>query len=229
MAAGANYMDFEAFAKQIRYWLRREAYDICGDWHEADDLVQVALVKTYSRWNDLSRHDELRAYARKVVFSTFLTERRRLRWRRELTTPIPLDQSKPPNGYDGIDDRSVLLPAMRRLGTRQRAVLSLRFLLDLSVVQTAAILDCAPSTVTSQTARALDTLRRDLTIRPPPPERSPGRGRRSDRAGWRFVAWLRVQAAVARDAGQWDNRRLAGLRIRLVRVVLKPGDHRHGE
>ena len=30
--------------------VRRLAYALCGDWHTADDLVQVTFVKLYPRW-----------------------------------------------------------------------------------------------------------------------------------------------------------------------------------
>jgi len=39
MATDSNEVEFEAFVQAIRSWLRREAYHICGDWYEADDLV----------------------------------------------------------------------------------------------------------------------------------------------------------------------------------------------
>jgi DNA-directed RNA polymerase specialized sigma24 family protein len=48
------------------------------------------------------------------------------------------------------------------LPARQRATLVLRFYCDLNVDQCAEILGCSPGTVKSQTARALDALRRAL-------------------------------------------------------------------
>jgi RNA polymerase sigma factor (sigma-70 family) len=52
-----------------------------------------------------------------------------------------------------------MLAALARLGPRQRACVVLRYYEDLSIEQTAEILDCSPGTVKSQTARALDSLR----------------------------------------------------------------------
>jgi RNA polymerase sigma factor (sigma-70 family) len=161
----AEDVTFEEFTLRTRCWLRHEAYRICGDWHEADDLVQMALWKIYRRWSGLDRHSELRGYARQVVVSSFLTERRRSRWRHETTTATIFDRGQSVSDHGAVEDRSVLLAAMLRLGERQRAVLSLRFFQDLSVEQTALVLGCAPSTVTSQTVRALQTLRRMLPSR----------------------------------------------------------------
>ncbi|MGW1062074.1 SigE family RNA polymerase sigma factor [Micromonospora sp. NBC_01412] len=154
--------EFELFARRLRGWLRREAYHICGDWHEADDLVQMALWKMHRQWPSLAKGAGLGAYARRIVVRDFLTERRHSRWRREVLMLAPADAGPSFEQSDGTEDRAVLVQALRRLGPRQRAVLTLRFLADLSVQQTARRLGCTPGTVTSQTVRALAALRQDL-------------------------------------------------------------------
>jgi DNA-directed RNA polymerase specialized sigma24 family protein len=56
--------------------------------------------------------------------------------------------------------------AVAALPARQRATLVLRFYCDLNVDQSAEILGCSPGTVKSQTARALDAVRRALGYAP---------------------------------------------------------------
>ena len=51
MTNDVDEVEFEGFVRSIQYWLRREAYDICGDWYEAEDLVQATLFSVYQRWN----------------------------------------------------------------------------------------------------------------------------------------------------------------------------------
>ena len=53
----------------------------------------------------------------------------------------------------------MLLTALTRVPPRQRAVLVLRYWEDLSVAETARLLECSPGTVKSQAARGLQTLR----------------------------------------------------------------------
>ena len=55
--------------------------------------------------------------------------------------------------------RDELMSALRQLAPRQRATLILRFWEDLSIEDTAAILDCAPGTVKSNTSKALERVR----------------------------------------------------------------------
>ena len=57
------------------------AYLLCGDRREAEDLVQDALVKTYSRGRVGTHPDNVEGYVRKAILSRFLDGfRRRKRW-----------------------------------------------------------------------------------------------------------------------------------------------------
>jgi hypothetical protein len=62
------------------------------------------------------------------------------------------------------DDRSMLIAALQRLGPRQRAVIVLRYWMDLTEYETAAVLNCSVGTVKSQASRALATLRQDTEL-----------------------------------------------------------------
>ena len=62
------------------------------------------------------------------------------------------------------DDRSVLIGALQRLAPRQRAVIVLRYWMDLTEHETAASLNCSVGTVKSQASRALATLRQDTEL-----------------------------------------------------------------
>ena len=56
-------------------------------------------------------------------------------------------------------DRDQVLRALATLPARQRAVIVLRYLEDLSEAQTSAVLGCSAGTVKSQASRALARLR----------------------------------------------------------------------
>jgi DNA-binding CsgD family transcriptional regulator len=59
----------------------------------------------------------------------------------------------------GLEARAELLDALARLTPRQRAVLVLRYVNDLTEAQTAKVLGCSPGTVKSNTSRGLARLR----------------------------------------------------------------------
>jgi RNA polymerase sigma factor (sigma-70 family) len=68
----------------------------------------------------------------------------------------------PDTGYDQVADREVIVRALATLPTRQRQVVVLRFVEDLSIEQTANLLGFSTGTVKSHTSRALARLREIL-------------------------------------------------------------------
>jgi len=150
---------FTAFVEARGPALRRTAYLLTGDWHEAQDLAQSALVKLYLAWSRVES-DGAEAYARRVLARTFVDSRRRF-WRRERPTehlPDVAELDAP------TDARLDMWRALGSLTPIQRSVLVLRFWEDQSVEQVAAVLGLPPGTVKSQTRRALAQLRASLGV-----------------------------------------------------------------
>jgi RNA polymerase sigma-70 factor (sigma-E family) len=138
--------------------LVRSAVLLTGDEALAQDLVQAALAKTWSRWARVLRQDAPEAYVRAVMVSTFLTWNRR-RWRAEQPVAEVPERDNPRDDFAAADLRSCVLGAVRGLAPRQRAVVVLRYFDDLTEAQVAAVLGCSVGTVKSQAAKALLALR----------------------------------------------------------------------
>ena len=147
--------EFSEFFEARASALRRTAYLIVRDWHAAEDVTQLGMARLYVVWPRV-RPETLEPYARKIVVNEALAWLRR--HRRDLVVAEPPDQAT--REYDDVSwdvGRALdLLPG------QQRAIVALRFLDDLSVAETARILEIAEGTVKSQTSRALQTLRRRL-------------------------------------------------------------------
>ena len=141
--------------------LRRLAHRLCGDPHRADDIVQIALTRLYTRWELACDADNIDAYTRAIVVRSFLNEQRR-RWARTWLVGRPTDLPLPSSEAADVETRDVVRRALDRVPPRQRAVLVLRFLHDLPVAEVAAALGCSEATVKSQTRHGLTRLRRLL-------------------------------------------------------------------
>jgi RNA polymerase sigma-70 factor (sigma-E family) len=152
-SAEAEYKEYVT-ARSHALW--HTANLLCGDAHQAEDVVQTALLKLYVAWHRVERAENRDAYVRRVLVRCVIDEKRR-GWRRERSMEA-VPESAAPEGSD-IGERDAVLQALARLAPRQRATLVLRFWEDLSIEQTAELLDCSPGTVRSQTARGLATLR----------------------------------------------------------------------
>jgi RNA polymerase sigma-70 factor (sigma-E family) len=131
------------------------AYLLCGDWHRAEDLTQIALTKLYVAWRRIDRRESVDAYARRVLVRSLLDEKRRP-WRREQTVR---ELPELPGPADRTDDRVDLLAALAGLPARQRAAVVLRYWSDLSITETAAVLGVTEGTVKSSSSKGLAALR----------------------------------------------------------------------
>jgi RNA polymerase sigma-70 factor (sigma-E family) len=155
--------DFADYVAARMPSLRRLAVLLCHDWHRADDLVQAGITTLYVHWTKARAADNIDAYVRTILVREFLRERR-TGWARRVTVSADV----PEFAVAAVDQegRLDLRRAVAALPPRQRAALVLRFYCDLTVEQSAEALGCTPGTVKSQTAKALDNLRRAMSAQP---------------------------------------------------------------
>jgi RNA polymerase sigma-70 factor (sigma-E family) len=151
-----DYSDFEAFAVAAMPRLRRLAYAACRDHHQADDVVQGALERVFAAWPRVRRVEDPFAYTRTTLIRKLISEQRRPWFRREVLHEAPPEQL---HSATDADARLDLVQLVRQLPPRQRLVVLLRFVEDLSIAQVADLLGCTQGTVKSQTHVALNTLR----------------------------------------------------------------------
>jgi RNA polymerase sigma factor (sigma-70 family) len=124
-----NRHDFDRFVADSTEGLLRSAYLIVWDLHEAEDLVQETLFKVARRWPKVSRMDQPTAYTRRILVN-LAPDRRSKRSRRqtELSERSLRDPAAPAAALDSHDELHV---ALAGLPARPRAVLVLRYFLDL--------------------------------------------------------------------------------------------------
>lgn len=142
--------------------LLRAAWLLTGNWASAEDLLQTTLTKVWQNWGKVTRADEPVAYVRRILVNTHLKLASR-RWRAELPFAVLPDRPTR-DGTAGSDLRGGLAKALAGLPPRQRAVVVLRYLCDLSEAQTAETLGCSTGTVKAHASRAMATLRTNPTL-----------------------------------------------------------------
>jgi RNA polymerase sigma-70 factor (sigma-E family) len=150
---------FTTYVAGRRLQLFRTACLLCGDPHQAEDIVQEALARLYAAWPRASRANNIDAYVRRIVVNSHHNQVRRP-WRRERVAAGVGEG--PAVVHLPAEDLQVMWAALRALPLGQRKVVVLRHYLGLSVEETAADLRISPGTVKSQTSDALAALRRAL-------------------------------------------------------------------
>ncbi|MET9698283.1 SigE family RNA polymerase sigma factor [Streptomyces sp. NPDC006529] len=149
--------EFEEFYAYSVKHLVGQVYLMTGDLHEAQDVVQEAFVRAWSRRARLSRDAGPEAWIRTVAWRLAVSRwRRRGRaaeaWRRH--------GAAPPAASGSPDPATVaLVGVLRTLPERQRRVAVLHYVCDLSVEQVAAETGIAAGTVKTHLSRARAALR----------------------------------------------------------------------
>jgi RNA polymerase sigma factor (sigma-70 family) len=106
--------------------LKRQAFLLCGDDTQADDLVQEALVRAFTRPLRTFRPGGTEAYVRTIMVNLFIDgTRRQSRWRR--VAPLLRLADAAPDPAEQVSARDAVLSALRSLSPRQRACVILRY------------------------------------------------------------------------------------------------------
>jgi RNA polymerase sigma-70 factor (sigma-E family) len=137
--------------------LKRQAFLLCGDQSQAEDLVQDALVRAFARPLRTPRPGAAEAYVRVIMVNLFIDgARRRSRWNRAV--PLLARTETVTDPASQVLDRDVMLTALNGLSPQQRACVVLRYYQDLPVAQVASALGVAEGTVKRYLSDAMTRL-----------------------------------------------------------------------
>jgi RNA polymerase sigma factor (sigma-70 family) len=146
--------------------LLRLAVVMLGDREAAEDAVQDAFVALHRHQRKLRDPEAAEAYLRSCVLNGCRS------WvRRQVTqrAPRPLmlvrgHQESPEDTTVGRQAIESLVAVMRTLARRQREVLACRYVLELSVAETAQLLAISEGAVKSHTHRGLRALQQRIEV-----------------------------------------------------------------
>lgn len=130
----------------------RVAYRLVGSRADAEDIAQEALARAYIRWRRVDGHAE--AWVSRVTANLAIDALRRGTRSREVVPECP-------RGFDAdVAARLDLVRSLSSLSKRQREVVILRYVADLSEETVAAQLGCSDGSVKQHASRGLAALRR---------------------------------------------------------------------
>jgi RNA polymerase sigma factor (sigma-70 family) len=142
---------------------------LLGDRGAAEEVVQDAFLALHRGWAGLRAHTSAVSYLRAAVVNGCRSRQRRLVRARALAgrlKPAVKTVSSLEDTAVVHEELSRLAAAMLTLPTRQREVLVCRFYLEMSVTQTADLLQIGKGSVSTHTRRALAGLARQLEVTP---------------------------------------------------------------
>ena len=155
-------MEFEDEFDELAALAYRTAFRIVGTRADAEEIVQDTMVKAYARWSRVRSH--ARPWVCRVAANDAIGLVRK-RTRRDAPRTLRLSGEQA-DLHDGAITRLDLQRLMLDLPKRQRDVIVLRYLADLTEAQVADELGISVGTVKAHAHRALAALRTSALTEP---------------------------------------------------------------
>jgi RNA polymerase sigma-70 factor, ECF subfamily len=145
---------FDQFYAAAAMRVVRHAYAMTGNLADAQDLAQEAFARAWQRWDSVSGYDSPEAWVRRVATNLATSRWRRDKAARGAARDLIQAGLLPEVSADTV----ALVAGLRKLPERQRLVLVLHYLADLSVSQIAAELGCPAGSVKAWLSRGREAL-----------------------------------------------------------------------
>ena len=160
-------VDFADFYALSRDDCLRAVLAVTGDRAAAEDLVAEAFARAWASWRTVGAHPAPRAWVVRTALNLRVSSWRR--YRREVAlgdedASRAAARAADRSGIGSVDPE--IMAALAGLPERQRQVIALRIFVDMDTAATAQTLGIAPGTVTAHLARAIATLRGQLSPHP---------------------------------------------------------------
>ena len=143
-AKSGDVAAFEALVQTHRHIALRVAFLVVGDQTEAEDVTQEAFVKAYHAMSRFREDAPFRPWLLRIVRNEALNQRRRRGRQERLSLRLandPVSGGAAPSPETTVItgvERQTVLDAVNGLPDRYREVVTHRYLLGLSEVETAA-------------------------------------------------------------------------------------------
>lgn len=143
----------------------RMAFQVLGSRSDAEEIAQETMTKAYVRWRRVQHH--ARPWICRVAINDALG---RLRKRGRARAVSRVEHS---SYIEQAESRLDLQSLLQSLSRRQRDVVALRFMADMSEADVAAELGISVGSVKTHSSRALAALRTRLDALPPADQTAP--------------------------------------------------------
>lgn len=169
---------FTAFYEQGARSIYLQVYSLTRSSAEAQDCVHDAYVKAWQHWAHVCQQPDPQAWVRRVAYRQAIS-----RWRKARNRVRAHLRHGPAEPTPALSPDAVALEqALEHLPDKQRQVVVLHYLSDLSIAQVAHLLEIPEGTVKTRLSKARELLRGALaeaeqdaryTTRPTPPGHPP--------------------------------------------------------
>ena len=156
---------FDELLKQIQQPLFRYIYRLTGEHALAEDVLQEVFIIIYRKLRWLENPKLFRAWAYRIASrETFRRIQMEKRWTQQIRDEEILERISSDEKNEIYEPELIakIPDLLAEISPASRAVIVLHYLEEMSLSETAEILDIAPGTAKSRLAYGLESLRKKL-------------------------------------------------------------------
>jgi len=157
--------DFEEFYRSNYGRIVAVVAAMLGDRLVAEDVAQEAFTRALARWSRLGGYELPEVWLRRVAVRIAIDHGRQLRRAVRITVRLASQRHDPQQAAGDSLEFTGLGAALRRLPLRERQVVALYYLADMSIDQIAIECGLAPGTVKTRLFTARRRLEQELSER----------------------------------------------------------------
>lgn len=153
---------FEPFYREHYPAVVGLVYTLSGSRHGAEDIAQEAFLRAHRNWDEVARYDRPGGWVRVVAMNLGRSRIRRLGAE---TRALARFAGMTVSAFQELEPHNEKFwAAVRSLPRRQREVVALHYLEDMSTADIAALLEISQSTVKNSLAQARVSLAKTLEM-----------------------------------------------------------------
>ncbi len=152
----------EMYKKKVYYI----AYDICGDFHEAEDISQEVFIKVFRFIDKFKLDAKFSTWIYRVAVNTAIDAVRKHKKKQISMETTQMDSLPAHSTETGPENhqaaRDLLQKALPALSQKERTVFTMRYFNEFKLVQIAEIMNISINTIKTLLLRAKKKLRKKL-------------------------------------------------------------------
>lgn len=148
-------LSFEVFFREQHPRLFAALCLTTGSRDEASEIAQDAFLKVFERWDRVATMEDPNGFLFRIGMNLFRKRYRRAR----LAERLPIPTKERDDAFAVVNDRDVLVRAMKDLTPHQRAAVVLTAIMDYSSEEAGRILGISDSTVRVLAGKARSSMR----------------------------------------------------------------------
>jgi RNA polymerase sigma-70 factor (ECF subfamily) len=149
---------FEEFFRGEHDRLFRALCLVTGSRQEAEEIMQDSFLKIWERWERVALMEDPSGYLYRIAMNAFRNRYRSVA--RALKRGATMKRAD--DAFAAVEDRDVVIRALRTLIPQQRAAVVLTSLLDYSSEEAGRMLGMKAATVRTLTTRARESMRQTV-------------------------------------------------------------------